>query len=98
MTIAVPTSGGWTFNATLEEDEFHMLWLVKHYGGTATPHLRLLLSTTFKTGWRIVDTTPDERALLEAHGFASREGAVMLRNFGARIERAGIKALLTGRE
>jgi hypothetical protein len=22
-------------------------------------------------GWRIVDATPDERALLEAHGFAS---------------------------
>ena len=53
MTIAVPTSGGWTFNATLDEDEFHMLWLVKGYGGTGTPHLRLLLSATFKTGWRI---------------------------------------------
>ena len=69
MTIAVLTSGGWTFNATLEEDEFHLLWLVKGYDGTGT--LQLLLSATFKTGWRIMDATPAECAMLEAHGYAS---------------------------
>ena len=27
MTIRVPTSGGWTLEAQLEEDEHGMLWL-----------------------------------------------------------------------
>ena len=44
MTIAVPTSGGWTFQATLEEDEWHMLWLQTHVrparSGTLPAHGR----------------------------------------------------------
>ena len=48
-----------------------MLWLVKRYGRTGQPHLRLLLSAAFKTGCRIVDATPAECAVLEAHGFGS---------------------------
>ena len=71
MTIAVPTSGGWTFQAQLEEDEWHMLWLVKRYGPTGTVQGRYLLTAVLTIGWRIVDSTPAERALLEAQGFAS---------------------------
>ncbi len=39
-----------TFEAQLEEDEFHMLWLVKRYGRSGKPQLRLLLSAALKYG------------------------------------------------
>ena len=72
MTIAVPTSGGWTFQATLEEDEFQMLWLVKRgtaaqgshtCGSCCLPRSRLAAGL-----W--TPRRPSER-LLEAHGRAS---------------------------
>ena len=71
MTISVPTSGGWTFEAQLEEDEWHMLWLLKRYRLTGTVHGRHLLTAVLKVGWGIVESTPEERALLEAHGLGS---------------------------
>ena len=71
MTISVPTSGGWTFEAQLEEDEWHMLWLLKRYRPTGTVQGRHLLTAVLKIGWRIVESTPEERALLEAHGLGS---------------------------
>lgn len=86
------TTADETFEARLHAYDREVLWLVD------ATHGRYQLAVALQGGWRILDTTPTERALLEVHGFASREGAVMLRNFGARIERAGIKALLTGRE
>ena len=69
MTIAVPTSGGWTFEAQLEEDEWHMLWLNSPNRVMGKRQGRCLLSAVLKIGWRIVESTPEERALLEAHGF-----------------------------
>jgi hypothetical protein len=77
VTIAVPTSGGWTLAATLEEDEFGMLWLVDGRLGTGKPRVWLLLSAALKNGCKIVSATRAERALLEAHGFGSGPGSVM---------------------
>ena len=71
VTIAVPTSGGWTFEAQLEEDEFHMLWLVQRYKRRGKRQLSLLLSAALKTGCRIVSASPEEQAMLEAHGLGS---------------------------
>ena len=71
VTIAVPTSGGGTFEATLEEDEWHMLWLNSPNRVTGKRQGRFLLSAVLKIGWRIEQSTPEERALLEAHGLGS---------------------------
>jgi hypothetical protein len=68
MTIAVPTSGGETFEAQLEDDEFHMLWLInrsRRSGG----RVQVMLSAALQTGWSIVRVSAEEQALLEAHGF-----------------------------
>ena len=65
MTIAVPTSGGWTLQATLEEDEWHMLWLNAPSRVSGKRQGRYLLTAV------LVESTPEERVLLEAHGFAS---------------------------
>jgi hypothetical protein len=69
VTIAAP---GWTFEAQLEEDEWHMLWLNSPNLVTGKRQGRYLLSAVFKVGWRIVRASPEEQALLEAHGFGSR--------------------------
>jgi len=71
VTIAVPTSGGWTFEAQLEEDEWHMLWLVRRHGGTGKRQLWIFVSAALKNNWHIVNATPAERELLAAHRFAS---------------------------
>jgi hypothetical protein len=68
MTIAVPTSGGWTLEAQLEEDEHGMLWLIWPNRAPGEWHGRHLLTAALKVGWRILESTPEERALLEAHG------------------------------
>jgi hypothetical protein len=70
MTI-VGAATGETFDAQLEEDEFHMLWLV-HRNRRNSGHVQILLSAALQTGWRIVRASPEEQALLEAHGFGSR--------------------------
>jgi hypothetical protein len=73
MTIAAP---GWTFTAELEEDEFHMLWLNTPNLVTGKRQGRYLLSAVLKIGWRIVNASPEEQAMLEAHGFGEQESAV----------------------
>jgi hypothetical protein len=70
VTIAVPTSGGWTFEAQLEEDVHGMLWLL-HPNKAGKRKGRYLLTAVLAIGWRIIHSTPEERALLEAHGLAS---------------------------
>ena len=67
MTIA---ASGETLAAQLEEDEFHMLWLI-HRNRRNSGRVQILLSAALQTGWRIVESTPEERALLKAHGLAS---------------------------
>jgi hypothetical protein len=69
VTIAAP---GWTFEAQLEEDEWHMLWLNSPNRVTGKRQGRYLLSAVLKIGWRIVRASPAEQAMLEAHGFGSR--------------------------
>jgi hypothetical protein len=71
MTINVPTSGGWRFAAVLEEDDHGMLWLNASGRVTGKRQGRYLLTAVLKIGWRIVESTPAERALLGAHGLAS---------------------------
>jgi len=73
VTIAAP---GRTFKAQLEEDEFHMLWLNTPNLVTGKRQGRYLLSAVLKIGWRIVNASPDEQAMLEAHGFRLTTGAV----------------------
>ena len=67
VTIAVRTSGGWTFEAQLEEDEFQMLWLVQRHSRTG----KRRMWSCFKHGCRSVTATPAEQVLLDAHGFGS---------------------------
>ena len=49
----------------MEADEQGVLWLVDADGA------RYQLAVVLQGGWRIVNATPAERALLEAHGFGS---------------------------
>ena len=48
-----------------------MLWLLQRHRPTGTVQGRYLLTAMLTIGWRIVESTPQERALLEAHGLAS---------------------------
>ena len=61
---------GQTSKGQPEEDEFHMLWLI-HRSGRNSGRVQILLSAALQNGWRIVEATPAERALLDAHGFGS---------------------------
>jgi hypothetical protein len=61
----------WTFDAQLEEDEFHMRWLNTPNLVTGKRQGRYLLSAVLKVGWHIVKASPEEQALLGAHGLAS---------------------------
>jgi hypothetical protein len=73
MTIADPASSE-TSEGQLEEDEFHMLWLV-HRNRRNSGRVQILLSAALQNGWRIVHASPEEQALLDAHGLGS--GRVM---------------------
>jgi hypothetical protein len=68
VTLAAP---GWTFEAQLGEDEWHMLWLNTPNLVTGKRQGRYLLSAVLKIGCQIINATPAERALLSAHGLAS---------------------------
>jgi hypothetical protein len=37
---------------------------------------RYLLTAVFKTRWRIASASPEEQAILDAHGFSSRTDSV----------------------
>ena len=76
MTIHIP-DGGPPIEAQLEEDEWHMLWLAEtNRVDWHSVQGRYLLTAVLKIGWRIVESTPEERALLEAHGLGSGRAAV----------------------
>ena len=70
MTIALSVSGQ-TSEPQLEEDAFHMLWLV-HRNRRNSGRVQILLSAALQNGWPIVSASPAEQALLDAHGFGSR--------------------------
>jgi predicted lipid-binding transport protein (Tim44 family) len=65
MTIRIPAIVG-RFDVQLVPDERGVLHLLQQQ-----PRVDYLLAAVLKIGWRIVDSTPDERALLKAHGFGS---------------------------
>jgi hypothetical protein len=69
MTI-MRTSGP-TFDAWLEEREFHMLWLINR-NPRNSGRVQILLSAALQTAWRIASASPEEQALLDTHGFGSR--------------------------
>jgi hypothetical protein len=66
VTIAAPASGE-TSAGQLEEDEFHMLWLV-HRNRRNAGECR---SCSRLRSWRIVNASPEEQALLDGHEFGS---------------------------
>jgi hypothetical protein len=76
VTIQIP-DGGPPFEAALVEDEFHMVWLQRDEQPPAAYGFGGLLSAALKIGWRIVRASPEEQALLDAHGFGSGRNAVI---------------------
>jgi hypothetical protein len=48
-----------------------VLWLNAPSRVSGKRQGRYLLTAVLMSGWRIVESTPEERVLLEAHGFAS---------------------------
>jgi hypothetical protein len=63
MTIQTTTDE--TFEAQLRADDQDVLWLIDATDG------RYQLGIARQGGWRILDATPSQRVLLEAHGLAS---------------------------
>jgi hypothetical protein len=66
MTIRTPT--GETFVGRVEADEHGVAWLIDAEG------VRYQLAVVFQGGWRIVAASPEEQAVLDAHGFGSGSG------------------------
>ena len=70
MTIAVPTSDGWTSEAQLEEE----LGVLMLYQPSRAKRIAFYpLAAVLKLGWRIVSASPEEQAVWDAHGFG-RDG------------------------
>jgi hypothetical protein len=63
MTIQTTTDE--TFEAQLRADDQNVLWVIDMTDG------RYQLAVALQGGWRIVDATPSDRLLLQAHGFGS---------------------------
>jgi hypothetical protein len=78
--MTIRTATGETFVVRAEADEHGILWLIDAEG------MRYQLAVVLQGGWRIVDSTPDDRALLEAHGSAAG-------GFNERQEAAGKRVL-----
>jgi hypothetical protein len=68
--VTIAHTGGDTFEAQLEEDGFHMLWLI-HRNRRNSGRVQVLLSAALQNGWRIVEASPAEQGLLDEHGFES---------------------------
>jgi hypothetical protein len=70
MTIELPLSGE-TFEAELKEDDDVLS--VHERNRVSDERMEFyLLEDVLKIGWRIVSASPEEQALLDAHGFGSR--------------------------
>jgi hypothetical protein len=63
--MTVEAASGERFRVELEADEQGVLWLLD------AERARYQLTVVLQGGWRIVNATPAERALLQAHGYAS---------------------------
>ena len=63
--MIIRTATGETFVVRAEADEHGILWLIDAEG------MRYQVAVVLQGGWHIVDSSPDERVLLEAHAFGS---------------------------
>jgi hypothetical protein len=70
VTIELPLSGE-TFEAELKEDDGGVLSLHERNRVSDERMEFYLLEDVLKIGWRIVRASPEEQALLDAHGFGS---------------------------
>jgi hypothetical protein len=70
VTIELPLSGE-TFEAELKEDDGGVLSLHERNRVSDERMEFYLLEDVLKIGWRIVRASPEEQALLNAHGFGS---------------------------
>jgi hypothetical protein len=70
VTIELPLSAE-TFEAELKEDDQGVLWLHEPNRVSDERMGFYLIADVLKIGWRIVRPSPEEQALLEAHGFES---------------------------
>jgi hypothetical protein len=70
VTIELPLSGE-TFEAELKEDDGGALWLHESNRVSTERSGFYQLADVLKIGWRIVRASPEEQALLDAHGFRS---------------------------
>ena len=70
MTIELPLSGE-TFEGELKEDDSGALWLHEMNRVSNERMGFYLLADVLKIGWRIVNASPEEQAMLDAHGFGS---------------------------
>jgi hypothetical protein len=70
VTITAPLSGD-TFEAELEVDESGVLMMYESSRITGKRMAFYPLAAVLKIGWRIVSASPEEQALLDAHGFGS---------------------------
>ena len=72
MTIVAPLSGE-TSEGQLEEDEFHMLWLVHRNRGNSG-RVQILLSAALQTGWRIVHASHPRSRRCSTHTGSGVDG------------------------
>ena len=84
MTILVPATGE-RFKGELIEDGQGVLLV------TEEKSTRYQLAVILKAGWRIVNATPAERAMLEAHGFGRGGRDWWARVVEARTERDDLR-------
>jgi hypothetical protein len=70
VTIFIPVNGH-TIDAELEADLHGFVWIHELRAATGERIVSWDLVAVLKLGWRSVDASPDEQAVLETHGFWS---------------------------
>ncbi len=70
VTIFIPVNGH-IIEAELEADLHGIVWIHAFRAATGERIVSWDLVAVLKLGWRIVDASPDEQAVLETHGFWS---------------------------
>jgi hypothetical protein len=70
VTIQIP-DGGLPFNAELVKSS-RCSGCTRRTAAVGAWGVRGLLSAALQNGWRIVRASPEEQAMLDAHGFGSR--------------------------
>jgi hypothetical protein len=68
VTIFIPVNG-YMIEAELEADLHGIVWIHELRAATGERIVWWDLVAVLKLGWRIVNASPDEQAVLETHGF-----------------------------